>query len=288
MLALRTGPAGYPMAPSVEEWAALSLAERAAMADALPGEVTYDEMAMPEGERHFEAKSRALDALRGYFRRQRRRIYVAAEVPTYYPAEPRFAPDLFAVLDASDQVRDKWVVSAEGKGLDWVLEVHVGGDRKKDAERNVARYARLGIPEYFLYDRERNRLAAYRLPAPDARVYAPIVPNHGLYESQVLGLEVRVAEDRLQFYAGTALVLESGELIAQLQQMYDQVQRRAEEAEQLREAERERAEAERERAEAADQRAEAERERAEAADQRAEAAEQALARLREELARRSR
>jgi len=37
---------------------------------------------------------------------------------------------------------------------------------------------------------------AYRLPAPEARVYAPIVPNHGLYESQVLGLEVRVAEDQ--------------------------------------------------------------------------------------------
>jgi len=51
----------------------LSLAERAAVADALPGEVTYDEMAMPEGERHFEAKIRALDALWGYFRRQRRR-----------------------------------------------------------------------------------------------------------------------------------------------------------------------------------------------------------------------
>jgi Uma2 family endonuclease len=266
MLAPRTSPAGYPMAPSAEEWAALSPAERAAVVAALPGEVTYDEMAMPEGERHFEAKIRALDALRGFFRRQRRRIYFAAEMPTYYPAEPRFAPDLFAVLDVSDQVRDKWVVSAEGKGLDWVLEIHVGGDRKKDAERNVARYARLGIPEYFLYDRERNRLAAYRLPAPDARVYAPIVPNHGLYESQVLGLDVRVGEDRLQFYSGTALVLESEDLITQLQEMYDQVQRRAEEAEQLREAERQRAEAER---------------------QRAEAAEQELARLREELARRS-
>jgi Uma2 family endonuclease len=283
------------MAPSVEEWAALSLAERAAVVDALPGEVTYDEMAMPEGDRHFEPKIRALDALRGYFRRQRRRSYVVAEMPTYYPAEPRFAPDLFAVLDASDQVRDKWVVSAEGKGLDWVLEIHVGGDRKKDAERNVARYARLGIPEYFLYDREWNRLRAYRLPAPDARVYAPIVPNHGLYESQVLGLEVRVAEDRLQFYSGTALVFESAELIAQLQEMYDQVQRRAEEAQQLREVERQRAEAERQRAEAERQRAEAERQRAEAADQRAEAerqraeaAEQELARLREELARRSR
>ena len=302
MLALPMSPAGYPMAPSVEEWAALSLAERAAVADTLPGEVTYDEMAMPEGERHFEPKIRALDALRGYFRRQRRRIYFAAEMPTYYPGEPRFAPDLFAVLDATDQVRDKWVVSAEGKGLDWVLEIHVGGDRKKDSERNVARYARLGIPEYFLYDREWNRLMAYRLPAPDARVYAPIVPNHGLYESQVLGLEVRVAEDRLQFYSGTALVLESAELIAQLQEMYDQVQRRAEEAQQLREVERQRAEAadqraeaerqlrevERQRAEAADQRAEAADQRAEAADQRAEAAEQELARLREELARRSR
>ena len=67
-------------------------------------------------------------------------------------------------------VRDKWVVSAEGKGLDWVLEVHVGGDRKKDAERNVARYARLGIPEYFLYDGASNRLTAYRLATPEAKV----------------------------------------------------------------------------------------------------------------------
>jgi len=166
MVALPTSPAGFPMAPSVEEWEALSPAERAAVAIALPGEVTDAEMALPEGERHFKAKTRALDALRSYFTRQRRRIYLAAEMPTYYPAEPRFAPDLFAVLDAEDTERDKWVVSAEGKGLDWVLEVHVGGDRKKDAERNVARYARLGIPEYFLYDRAQNLLAAYRLASP--------------------------------------------------------------------------------------------------------------------------
>jgi len=261
MLALRTSPAGYPMAPSVEEWAALSPAERAAVADALPGEVTYDEMAMPEGERHFEAKIRALDALRGYFRRHRRRIYLAAEMPTYYPSEPRFAPDLFAVLDASDQVRDKWVVSAEGKGLDWVLEVHVGGDRKKDAELNVARYARLGVPEYFLYDRARNRLAAYRLPSPDARAYTAIVPNQGLYESRVLGLDVRVDKDRLRFYAGTDLLLESNDLIARLQEMYDDAQRRAEEEARLREeAERLREEEARLREEEARLREEAERE----------------------------
>jgi hypothetical protein len=115
----------------------------------LPGEVTDAEMSPPEGDRHFQAKVRALETLRSYFVRQRRRVYLAAELPVYYPGARRFAPDLLAVLDVDPHERDKWVVSAEGKGLDFVLEVHVGGDRKKDAEENVTRYARLGIPEYF-------------------------------------------------------------------------------------------------------------------------------------------
>jgi Uma2 family endonuclease len=277
MVALRTSPAGFPMAPSAEEWEALSPAERAAVVAALPGEVTYDEMAMPEGDRHSKAKARALDALRSYFTRQRRRIYLAQELPVYYPNEPRFAPDLLAVLDADDVDRDKWMVSAEGnKGLDWVLEVHVGGDRKKDAERNVTRYARLGIPEYFLYDRARNRLSAYRLVSPEVKVYNPIIPNHGLYESRVLGLDVQVDDDRLRFYAGTALLLESPELIARVQAMYDSAQRRADEEAQRRE------EAERLREEEVQRREEAERLREEEAQRRKEA-EREVERLRAEL-----
>ncbi len=217
------------MAPSEEEWEALTPEEREEVVAALPNEVTYDEMAMPEGDQHYRAKARALDALRGHFTRDRRRIYFAAELPVYYPAEPRFAPDLLAVLDVEDVERSKWVVSSEGKGLDWVLEVHYGGDRKKDAEHNVSRYARLGIPEYFLYDRERNRLAAYRLISPEMKVYTPIIPNQGMYESRVLGLSVQVDVDRLRFYAGTALLLESDELITRLQDMCEQATRRAEE-----------------------------------------------------------
>ena len=278
MVALRTSPAGFPMAPSVEEWEALSPAERAAVAAALPGEVTDAEMAPPEGERHFKAKIRALDALRSYFTRQRRRIYLVAEMPTYYPAEPRFAPDLFAVLDAEEVERDKWVVSAEGKGLDWVLEVHVGGDRKKDAERNVARYARLGIPEYFLYDCAQNLLAAYRLASPDARVYTQVLPNHGLYESRVLGLEVQVDQNRLRFYAGSALLLESDEFIARLQAMYDDAQQRREEEIRRRE------EADRLREEAEHRRDEEMRLREQETRLREEA-EQEIARLRAELER---
>jgi Uma2 family endonuclease len=271
MVALQTSPAGFPVAPSVEEWEALSPAERAAVAAALPGEVTDAEIAMPEGERHFRAKVRALEALRGYFTRQRRRIYLTAEMPTYYPAEPRFAPDLFAVLDADDFVRDKWVVSFEGKGIDWVLEVHVGGDRKNDAERNVARYARLGIPEYFLYDGGSNHLAMYRLASPDARVYTAVLPNHGYYESRVLGLNVQVDKDRLRFYAGTALLLESEELIIRLEELCDDAQRRHTEEARLR-------------AEETRRREEAERSRDEEKRLREEA-EQEVARLRAELER---
>jgi Uma2 family endonuclease len=237
MVALPTPPASFPMAPSVEEWNSLSPAERTRIAASLPGEVTDAEMSPPEGDYHFKAKTGALSALRGYFARQQRRIYLAAELPVYYPAEPRFAPDLLAVLDSDDILRNKWMVSAEGKGLDWVLEVHFGGDRKKDAELNVVRYARLGIPEYFLYDRARNRLAAYRLASPDARVYTAILPNHGVYESHVLGLDVQVEQDRLRFYAGTALLLESEEFIVRLQAMCDDAQRRAEEEAQRREEE---------------------------------------------------
>jgi Uma2 family endonuclease len=278
MLALRTSPAGFPMAPSTQEWEALSPAERAEVATALPGEVTDAEMSPPEGDLHFRAKTGALGALRGYFAQQRRRIYLAAELPIYYPAEPRFAPDLLAVLDADDVARNRWVVSAEGKGLDWVLEVHVGGDRKKDAELNVARYARLGIPEYFLYDRARNQLAAYRLASPDAKVYTAILPNHGLYESRVLGLEIQVEQDRLRFYAGTALLLESEEFIARLQTMCDDAQRRAAEEAQRRE------EADRLREEEARLREEETRLR-EQAEQRRDAAEQENAQLRAEIER---
>ena len=278
MVAIRTSPGGFPMAPSVEEWEALSPAEREAVVAALPGEVTYDEMAMPEGDRHSKAKARALDALRGYFTRQRRRIYLAQELPIYYPAVPRFAPDLLAVLDVEDHDRDKWVVTSEGKGLDWVLEVHVGGDRKKDAERNVARYARLGIPEYFLYDRARNLLQAYRLASPEARVYTPVVPNRGLYESRVLGLDVEVDKDRLRFYAGTALLLESEELIARIQALANEAQQRAEAEARLRE------EAERRQEEAERRQEEAERRQEEERRLRAQA-EQEVAQLRAELER---
>jgi Uma2 family endonuclease len=227
----------FPLAPTQEEWEAMGPEERARVVESLPGEVTWDEMAMPEGDRHFWARVRTLDVLMGYFSHQRRKVYLGAELPVYYPGERRFAADLLAVLDVEPRERDKWVVSAEGKGLDWVLGVHVGGDRKKDAEFNVERYARLGIPEYFIYDRARQRLEGYRLASPQAREYTRLEAQQGRFTSEVLGLDLEVAEGKLQLWAGNALLLESGELLARMNETLKDLQQRVDEEARLREAE---------------------------------------------------
>ncbi|HZI02468.1 MAG TPA: Uma2 family endonuclease, partial [Archangium sp.] len=223
--------------PSQQEWEAMSVEEREQVVASLPGEVTWEEMALPEGDRHFLAKLGALDVLRGHFGLHRRhKMYLGAELPVYYPGERRFAPDLLAVRDVERHERDKWVVSAEGKGLDWVMEVHVGGDRKKDAEDNVRRYARLGIPEYFIYDRKKERLVAYRLPGPGARKYVAIPLVRGRYRSEQLGLDMRIEEGRLRFWAGRTPLLESDERIAWLKKEAKQLRRRVDEEARRREA----------------------------------------------------
>lgn len=107
------------------------------------------------------------------------------------------------MLDVEPHERLRWVTSAEGKGLDLVLEIHVAGDRRKDFETNVKRYARLGIFEHFLFDRLADRLHGYRLPA-GASSNQPIVPQAGRHHSQALGLDLTVERGLVRFYDATA------------------------------------------------------------------------------------
>ena len=227
-------PTGYlfdpadPRAPTSEQWARMTPAERARVVDMLPAEVPLELMS-PEGDAHRKAKRDALDALDGFFRRTARKIYLSSELAVFYPGEPRFAPDLLAVVDVEPHERMKWVVDHEGKGLDLVIEVHVAGSRTKDHQTNVDRYARLGIREYFLFDRARLRLHAYRLPAAQEgdpsrpRAYQRIVPQAGRFASEVLGLDLLLDGTRLRFFAGNAPLEDADERIARLGGMLDQV-----------------------------------------------------------------
>jgi Uma2 family endonuclease len=233
-------PSGYvfdpadPRAPTVEQWERMSPEERDRVVAMLPSEVPLD-LLPNEGDPHRKAKRGALDALDGFFRRTGRRIYLSSELATYYPDEPRFAPDLLAVTDVEPHERMSWMVAKEGKGLDFVLEVHVAGDRRKDEKTNVHRYARLGIQEYFYFDRTRLRLTGYRLPGGRGAggAYERVVPQAGRFASDVLGLDLALDGSRLRFFAGNAPLEDADEMIARLGSMLDEVIAGQEEAERL-------------------------------------------------------
>jgi hypothetical protein len=148
-----------PRAPPQSVWDALDETARMRVVSSLPSDV--ERAGPPEGDQLRLPKNRALEALGEYFRRIRRRIYLSAELPVYYPNEPMFAPDLLAVKDVEPHERASWVVSQETRGLDFVLEIDVSGSAKKDLELNVERFARLGIPEYFAFDPIRRRLLGW-------------------------------------------------------------------------------------------------------------------------------
>jgi Uma2 family endonuclease len=247
-----------PRAPSAEEWATMSEAERARAVDQLPSELPRE--GLPEGDPHRDPKDKALEALREYFRRQGRRVYLSGELPIYYPGEGVFAPDLIAVLDVEPHPRQRWVVSAEGKGLDFALEITLSGHRRKDLETNVDRYARLGIPEYCIL--------GYRLDKPGP--YESILPQRGRWSSRVLGLDLALELGRVRFFAGSAPLPHSEELIVRLESMLGElVSKERALADEL-EVALDRAEAEKARAEAEKARAEAEKARAEAEGARAD------------------
>lgn len=268
-----------PRAPPQEVWERLSAEERARIVDRLPSEFPVSEAMPPEGDPHFDAKVRAREVLDGFFARIGRKVYLGSELPVYYPGESMFSPDLIAVMDVETHSRMRWVVSAEGKGVELALEIHVAGERRKDLERNVERFARLGIREYFLFDRGRLRLMGWRLDE-ERRVYRPIVPQHAFYTSEVLGLQLQLEGERLRFYVGGAVLPEAEELISTLERMVQAAEEHRSEEARLREEEARLREEEVHRREQAEQRLAEEERRREQAERKLSEALAELERLR--------
>jgi len=227
-------PPTFPVAPTEAEWRAMSPDERDRLLLKILDILSDPRAAMSEGRPHKKAKTRSLDMLGLHFGAMGRVVYLAEEMAVLYPGEEVFTPDVLAVADVpqpEDDERLAWVVADEGKGLDLVLEVLHRGDRKKDLVDNVERYARLGIPEYFIYDRAQQRIRGYRLAGAGAKRYQPIVPQGGRYSSTVLGLDLAVEGGTLRFFYGMAELFGSAELIRRLNDMVQDREAKAEQAE---------------------------------------------------------
>jgi Uma2 family endonuclease len=238
-------PASPPIAPTAEAWRTMTPDQRERLLLEVLDALSDPRSLMSEGRPHKKAKTRALDALNLHFRSIGRVVYLAEEMAVLYPGEEAFSPDLLAVLDVAepeDDQRMAWVVADEGKGLDLVIEVLHQGDRDKDLVVNVERYAHLGIPEYFVYDRLRQQIHGFRLPQPGSPRYQRIVPQFGHYRSNVLGLDLAILGKGLRFLAGEAELPGSDDLIGRLQGMMGSLEAKAEQAREQAEQAREQAE----------------------------------------------
>lgn len=228
-------PLPVHVTPTVEVWRAMTpeakLDFQIRVIDALNAAADT----MGEGRPHNKAKTRTLDALGLHFKATGRAVYLAEEMPVLYPGAAAFTPDILAVVDVVEPEEDErmaWVVADKGKGLKCVIEILHQGNRSKDLVDNVERYASLGIPEYFVYDRLRNKIYAYRLPAQGASLRYPAYRAAG----RALSLE-RAGAQSLGLRHPAALSLRRGRvpgsarLIDQLQSMVLGVETRAEQAE---------------------------------------------------------
>jgi Uma2 family endonuclease len=271
-----------PRAPTQEIWDQLTQAQRDLVVSRLPSEFPPNESCPPEGDLHTEAVYGARTALRRFFSKTGRAgIYVGTNLPVYYPGFAMFSPDVIAVLDVPTHPRHSWVVSAEGKGLDFALEVLVLGRRRKDLVDNVEKYASLGIQEYFVFDRAKRHLQGFSLRS-GGRSYDPVVPQHGHYGSRVLGLELMLERERLRFCVGDAAIPGAEELIDKLEGFVDDLESRLAAAQARAEEEAQRAEREADRAAQEAQRATQEAQRADDAEERLKDALAELERLKTE------
>jgi len=164
-------------------------------------EIEYPEsdgMPMGETDLHRDWMIRILEILRLRYRGQR--VYVASDLLLYYQeGDPTkfVVPDDFVVLDCDPGRRNTFKVWEEGNKVPHVVfEVTSRSTRREDEVFKPRVYARLGVPEYFLYDPTsdylRPPLQGFRL---EHGAYARIGPDDaGALKCEQLGITLRLDE----------------------------------------------------------------------------------------------
>ena len=184
------------LVPTREQWDRMSEAERNMKEARIIAALEREFNMMGETTLHFDARASATEVLRRYFKDQGKEVFVASDLHTLYPGERAFYPDLLVVFDAPDHHRRSWNVLREGKGLDFALEILSRETKRKDLVEKLNLYARVGIPEYIIFDPDALILRGYRLVK---NIYQEMVEKDGYCFSNVLGLQVRVDGDKIRF-----------------------------------------------------------------------------------------
>lgn len=183
--------------PTVDEWERISPYQQRLTEDNIISALEREAELMGETTIHFEARASASEVIGRYFKGKGQKIFVASNLHTLYLGEVAFYPDLLVVFEVDDYHRRSWNVLREKKGLDFVLEILSKETKHKDLVEKLNTYARLGIPEYFIYDPDLMLIKGYELTKQ--KVYQEIqVVGQGVF-SNILGFYLRCEDFKIRF-----------------------------------------------------------------------------------------
>jgi len=207
-------------------------------------ELPFDDGMPMESQRHVMQLQLLMDPLRLLWE-GRQDVYVGGNMFVYFSLQQVRnrdfrGPDFFVALDVSKRERKSWVVWAEGKGPDVVIELlsestaaHDKGE-KKDTYQN-----RLRVPEYYWFDPFSSEWAGFALR--HGKYEAIAEDSQGRLVSQLLGLalvrwegiyhEVEARWLRWATLSGTLLSTPQ-EVATEAQRQATEAQRQATEAQQ--------------------------------------------------------
>lgn len=208
--------------------------DRPAFSPPRPPSVDYpDSDGQPVAETDFQRIPLwyANDALARHFR-DRHNVYVSANMFVYFEeGNPKavVAPDVFVVLGAPNHKRRSYKVWEEPKGPDFVLKITSHSTRSADQGPKRRICEELGVWEYWQFDptgdyldpplRGQRRIANRFVELP-VRTSA----NGTLSgRSEVLGLDLRVADRRLRFHDP-----KTGQDLPSSEELEDRVEQQAE------------------------------------------------------------
>ena len=126
-----------------------------------------DGVPMPESMVQGPPLRYTVDALGWWFAERRPGTCVAGDLLVYDEGVVEadggvrarsIAPDVLVAFGVGERLRDSYVMWQEGKAPDFVLEIASESTWRRDRDEKPARYAALGVGEYFLYDPEGGRL----------------------------------------------------------------------------------------------------------------------------------
>ena len=178
----------------------------------IPETVEYpDSDGLPMAENDFQLRTMtyAIEALATHFR-TRSDVYVSGDLFLYHEENnnrARVAPDVFVVFGVPAHRRRTYLLWQEGKAPDFVMEVASPSTWQADQGSKRDTYAKIGVPEYWLYDPiggyHAPRLQGFRLvegryePIPVTERTGGVLTGY----SEALTLELRLyPDDRFRFY----------------------------------------------------------------------------------------